>query len=238
MLLVAVVNHEHTAGAAALVRGFAPHADVLAIDSGSKLAEGERDLFALRLPNVYYSGLINAACEAASGMPDKEVLYFICSDVAVDDCGRAAELARRAFADPRLGLYAPSANESGHPQMLHRGSGGLRPAAFVEGFCFAVRLSLLAQMCPVDVSVNRLGWGLDKYLGYLALRAGLETAVDDRLTVRHRGICGYSTREARQQHDAWFAGRSRAARRFQALSSVSWCKTNPGLRLLKALPWS
>jgi len=233
-LLVAVVNHEQQAGARRLVEAFRPHATVIALDSGSRLAPHERALFDACLPNVYYAGLLNEAVRALAAAPAREILYFVCSDVVVPDAARAVRLACDAFADPRVGVYAPSATRSGHPQMLARG-GGLREAAFVEGFCFAARRDVLAALCPVDLSENRLGWGLDRQLGYLALRAGLRSVVDHRLTVVHEGSSGYDTAEAGRQRDAWVATLEAPARRFHWLASQAPLKGFVGAHLLRVL---
>lgn len=235
MMLVAIVNHECNDGAVALVNGFRPYADVVAIDSGSNLEEQHDGIFDLKLPNVYYSGLLNVAYEEMRRRPAHGVLYFICSDVRIDDFAAALAYAEEAFQDPRTGVYAPSANTSAHLQMLCKHTETLRPAVFVEGFCFATRVSLLQKLCPVDTHVNRLGHGLDIYLGFLALQAGLRCVIDDRITVVHPGESGYDQPEARRQRHAWIARQGGAAKRFHRLAGWTPCKTRFGLRVIQGL---
>jgi len=237
-VFVAIVNHDCNEGAAALVQGFRPHGPVAAIDSGSRLEPRHEALFDVRLPNVYYVGLLNEAVRLARLRGERRALYFVCSDVRFRDCGAALRRAEEAFRDPRIGVYAPSATASSHAQMRWRGSGRLRPAIFVEGFCFAARLALLEEMTPVDTSVNRIGWGLDVYLGFLALRRGMRSVVDDRITVEHPRTSGYARQEARSQRDRWFERQDPRARRFQRLTGNTLAKTRVGYELVSRLPWS
>ena len=237
-MLVTIVNHQYNDQAVELVKGFRPQAEVIAIDSGSTLDERHNPFFDLKLPNVYYSGLVNAAYQELSDRPNHAILYFICSDVRFDDFASTIAYAKSAFEDPQVGVYAPSVNISGHPQMLCHQTGDLRPVVFVEGICFAVRLSLLEQLCPINTEVNYLGWGLDVYLGFLAMQAGLTSVVDDRLTIYHQADCGYDTAQARQQRDRWIAQQSQSAQRFQKITGFKPLKNRLGLWLLQRMNWA
>lgn len=235
-MLVAVVNHNMNRHAGELAAGFAPLVPVVTIDSGSRLASGEREIFDIILPNVHYSGLLNEAGAQAQARQET-VLYFVCSDVEFDDYSFAISCAKEAFADRSVAVYAPSVNASSHASMLNKRSGGVRSVCFVEGFCFASRVSALREMTPVDLAVNRIGWGLDVYLGYLAMKRGRRSVVDDRVLVRHPVPSGYSKSEARSQRDRWFDLQSPAARRFRLLTGnrLSHSRYAPGI--LKCLRW-
>ena len=169
---IVTINHNCTSRVKEHRKGFSPHCNFFAIDSGSDLKPDEKEYFDQLLPNVYYSGLINAAYEQFKEQSDDFVVYFVCSDVEFSNYQKAVEGVQQAFADPQIGVYAPCANASSHKQMISGNGKGLREVIFVEGFCFAVRLGLLRQMCPVDLSVNKIGWGLDIFLGYLAIKNG------------------------------------------------------------------
>ena len=235
-MLVSIVNHEHNDEVITLVNGIRPYANVFAIDSGSKLKdERHRQIFDLILPNVYYSGLLNAAFDEITKHQKNSILYFICSDIRIDDFEAFIACAREAFQNPKIAVYAPSVNDSAHPQMLCRHTNKIRKVTFVEGMCFAVRTSLLRQLCPIDTRVNQLGHGLDIYLGFLALQSAHHSVVDDRIMVTHPQISGYDQVEARRQRDAWFAQKDKAARQFHNLASWTPFKTPLGLLILKAL---
>jgi hypothetical protein len=237
-MLIAILNHGHTAAALALKRAFAAHAPTVALDSGSTLTAAERAGFDVALPNVYYSGLLNAVAELAAPLGDGEPVYCWASDVSHSDPAQVLARAQEAFADPAVGTYAPSAWYSGHPQMWQKRTGRLRRVLFVEGFCFATRAGLLRQLCPIDTTMNSHGWGIDIHLGYLTRGAGLASVVDDRLRVEHPRSTGYSATTAARQRKAWAARLPRGARWFHRLASIDLFKRGPGMRVVLALPWS
>lgn len=236
-MLFIVLNHRHNDAAIRLKTAFSPYADVLAIDSGSDLSPTERPHFDIALPNVYYCGLLNAATRAAQNRADDEIVYLWSSDVSHQSPADVTRRATEAFADARIGTYAPSAWFSGHPQMWNKHTGTLRRVLFVEGFCFATRVGLLRALCPIDTSVNTMGWGVDIQLGYLTLRHARRTVVDDRIEVRHPKSTGYSTTIAHQQRVAWTAQLPPSARRFHLISQKSWSKRRPFSAWLCKCPW-
>jgi hypothetical protein len=236
-MLLAVINHGLSGQALALKRAFAPHTPALAIDSGSALTSVERAAFDLALPNVYYSGLLNAVATASANLPADEPVFIWCSDVTAPDYERACALAADALARPDVGTYAPSAWYSPHRQMWNRRSGALRAVTFVDGFCFATRASLLRQLCPIDTKRNRLGWGLDVQLGYLTRHARLRAVVDDRLEVRHPQSTGYSRPAAGRERGAWQAQLPREPRWFHRLARHKLNKHPLTMRLILSFPW-
>jgi hypothetical protein len=234
MLLVAVGNHEHTEAALRLKQSFAAHAPALAIDSGSRLSAAQARGFDQVLPNVYYGGLLNAAVRAAQDARANHLL-FLCSDVSVAAPEALVNAARQALSRPDIGVYAPHCETSGHRQMRKRAEAGLHRAFFVEGFCFAARLELLTAMCPVNLELNGLGWGLDIMLGYEAFKRGMACAVDDALGVQHARGTGYDVARARRMRRRYVATRPLAARFFHRAASFSLAKTRLGYGMLSRL---
>lgn len=240
-MLIAILNHERNDQTVELVKGFRPYADVIAIDSGSNLEDRHRSFFHVAFPtNIHYSAQINAAYTVALEQSQQKTVFFITSDVGVSDYEKAVQLASEAFRQSDLGVYAPSTTRtgSGHPQMWNRGSNRLRRVVFTEGFCFAARLTVLQRLCPIDTAVNRIGWGVDVYLGYLALQTGLASFVDDRIIVTHPLETTYSVTEARRQYRNWFAQHPPSARFFRWLTGIGFMKTDTGARIVHSLPWT
>jgi hypothetical protein len=81
----------------------------------------------------------------------------------------------------------------------------MRCTNFQEGWFHLVRMDLLEQVCPVDVSLNRLGWGIDLALSHYARISKLLVLVDDRIRVVHPGGSGYNKEQALLQMRAWHA---------------------------------
>ncbi len=236
-MVVAILNHALTEQALALKRTFSALARTLAIDSGSTLTPDQRAAFDLALPNVYYSGLLNAVAEQTEMLPPDDPVLVWCSDVTCDDYARTCAVIREAFAGSHIGIYAPCSTHSDQPQMLNRRSGGMRRVTFVDGFCFAVRSSILQQLCPVDTRLNRRGWGLDVQLGYIARHHGWHVVVDDRLQVNHPRSTGYSRTDAWRERGQWQAALPPASRLFHRLARRSFAKRPLTMRLMLALPW-
>lgn len=202
-MLVSIVNHNCNAEAIALRGAFAAHAKTVLLDSGSRLTPIERQQFDECLPNVYYGGLLNRTAEIARARPADMPVLLVCSDVGVPDAWHLLDCMKNAFADPKVMVWAPSARVKSFPHMVPHGTGGIRRVSFADGFCFAARRCLFDLVCPVDVSVNRIGWGPDVQFGYLAAISGGRCVIDDRVEVRHADGAGYDTTEASKQYLAW-----------------------------------
>lgn len=231
-----VINHGRVREALALRDALARHVSTLAIDSGSHLEAGEAARFAAVLPNVYYGGLLNASVEACADLADDDVLFLVASDVSVPEPGRTLQLLLDAFVKPRTGVWGPSATGATFPDQANHGRGGMRPVAYVEGFCLAARLGLYRALTPVDLEVNRLGWGLDVHLAYLARMCGQEVWIDDRVTVHHSAGSRYDHHDARRQMARWLATQGRGARAANALLLRPWMHSALGSAFVYLLP--
>lgn len=211
-MLTVIINHEHNANAVELRLAFEAHGPVKLIDSGSTISVDDRRHFDDCLPNVYYTGLLNRAAELAAGLPATDPVLVICSDVEISNPGELLACLRSAFTAPGHAVWAPSSRGSDLPQMWPESGGGLKRVSFVDGFCFAARRELLTTLCPVDLAVNRLGWGLDVHLGYLATRQRHYSLVDHRVSVHHPLGSGYSDGAATVQWETWASTLPRSAR--------------------------
>ncbi len=199
---VVIVNHGDLQGTRRLKEAFQPHIPVYTIDSGSPDPHG-LEFFDLRLPNVYYGGLIRTVANRVDSRPPEDWILFICSDVRVPTPKLAVRRLEVAFADPSVLVVAPACPQTGHPQMKPLRKNCLRPVPFVEGFCFAARIPIWHRLQDFALEENPIGWGIDKLFGYLALKAGGCSAVDHGWEVEHTGTSGYDTRRARHMMEAW-----------------------------------
>jgi hypothetical protein len=225
---VVVINHGLAEQALALRDAFARHVSALAIDSGSRLDAAQAARFTVALPNVYYSGLVNAAVAACADLADDGVLLVIASDVTVPDPGLAIRYLGEAFSHPRTGVWGPSATGGTFPDLANHGSGGLRAVAFVEGFCLAARLGLFRAFTPVDRGVNPFGWGLDLHVAYLARMRRRSVWIDDRVVVHHAA--------ARAQRERWATTLDHGASHAHAVLLRPWLHSRRGAWLLRFLP--
>ncbi|MBI5330553.1 MAG: hypothetical protein HZB71_08075 [Betaproteobacteria bacterium] len=235
-LRVVVINHGLPGPTRDLKGQFSPLAETLALDSGSTLSEDEQAVFDRLLPNVYYSGLVNAAVEQCADLADQDVLFLTCSDVRFDAPDQVLRRAREAFTGNTVGVWAPASSGTNFPSIRNAHSGGLREVAFLDGFCLAARLAHWRALAPVDVSVNRLGWGLDIHLAYQARRAGQRVTVDDRVQMHHTLGSGYSNEEAWRQLRRWVKTLDRPARLAHRLLFAERMQHRPWTWLLQKTP--
>lgn len=203
-ILCCIFNHNDNVHAGEWAQRLSPHFDTVILDSGSS----PRCTHPLSVPldNVYYSGLMNEAFRRG-----KEGGYgwvmVVTSDLRIS-AGNSEKLIKamkQVSASFNIGLYQPSTAWRGRslPQSRCHFTGGMRRTNFQEGWFHMIRMELLEKVCPIDVTVNRLGWGVDLALSHFARMEKLLVIVDDRIRVVHPGGTGYNKEEALRQMRAW-----------------------------------
>lgn len=205
-ILCCIFDYNDHAHASAWADRLSPYFDTLILDSGSNPRCGHP--LAVPLDNLYYSGLMNESYARAK-QGDYGWVAVITSDVQISDgdVPRLAEAMRYVATTYNVGLYQPSTAWRGRslPQSRCHFTGGMRSANFQEGWFHLVRIDLMGKVCPIDVSLNRLGWGVDLALSHFARLEKLLVLVDDRIRVVHPGGSGYGREEAERQMRAWHA---------------------------------
>ena len=205
-ILCCIFNYNQNAGAIAWAARLHPVFDTVILDSGSSPACDHP--LAVHLDNLYYSGLMNEAFRRG-----KEGGYgwvmILTSDLEISPkhTERLLSGMKDISRSVNVGLYQPSTAWKGRslPQSRCHWTGGLRHANFQEGWFHLIRLDLMEKVCPVDVSLNRLGWGIDLALSHYARVNHWLILVDDRVRVVHPGGSGYNREEALRQMRAWHA---------------------------------
>jgi SAM-dependent methyltransferase len=152
------------------------------IDSSSPQPPRTADLV---IPNNYYPGILRKAQEVLKES-EEDWLFFISSDVEVDNFQDISLLFRLASKNRELGIVAPSVSKGStfsFSLQSQQPYSQLREVGVVEGFCFLVRRDLFLELSIPET--NRLGWGLDIELCFLAYKSGLKVVVDDRFKIFH-----------------------------------------------------
>jgi hypothetical protein len=193
---VCIINHEKNENARKLRDLFSRDFDCVVLDSGSS----EKDESFVLLDNIYYSGLFNRAVEETQANR-KEWLFLICSDVEIEE-SEYWKIARRMenqsqFID--VGVYSPSSHGRSHHFCKSQHTRKMRDVPMVEGFIFMARIDILKKMYPVDLVLNKLGWGLDAMKGFLCHQNGFRCVIDDSILVYHPAESGYDGGEAMNQ---------------------------------------
>lgn len=193
--IVVIVNHNYNDNAIMLKMMFSKHIDTIIIDSGSDKVDDEFDI---KLPNVGYSGLFNKAFEVAV---EKKVdgLLFICSDVCIKKNQTKQIVEKINKLDLReIGVYSPSSRGQSHTHCKKKGD-NIRDVVFVEGFIFYASMDILKEVYPVDLEINKLGYGLDVHKGLICLNKKKRCIIDDSIEIYHREGTDYNTNTASVQ---------------------------------------
>ena len=134
---------------------------------------------------------------------------------------------------PEVAVYAPSATHATHHHMNNLKSNTIRKVTFTDGFCFVMPKEYLDDICPIDLSVNKIGHGIDMYMGYLSMKNNRCAVVDDKITVNHPNGSGYNDKQARIGRDQWYATKSKAAQVYHYWISIDILKNRFGYYVLK-----
>ena len=201
-ILCCIFNHNANEKAVRWWERLSPHFETLILDSGSQppcLHEG-----ALNLDNIYYSGLMNKAYELLL-QRDYRWLMIVTSDIETDapNTERLVAAMQDITRTANVGLYQPSCALSLHGRALHQSlchyTGRVRKVNFQEGWFHLACREVLDAALPVDLSINRLGWGIDLVLSYYAREKRMLVLVDDRIRVVHPRGSGYNRDAALEQ---------------------------------------
>ena len=198
-ILVCITNHNDNDNAKKLKKEFSEHIDTIIIDSGSN---EKLDEFDLNFDNLYYSGLYNESVNQCL-IRNKEYLYFIASDVFIEQVSSIVEIIKNLNSD--IYLWAPSSKGQSHQHCKNRNTNSYRNVAYLEGFTFLVNIKVCEKFYPIDRNSNFYGYGIDILLGYYTINEFKKLCVvDDRVEVYHREGTGYNQSTALKEMYNWF----------------------------------
>ncbi len=151
------------------------------------------------LPNVYYSGQWNEALRLLDG----GAMFLISSDVSVRCPARLLRRMQRfydRFGD-QAGIYAPNVwwtPWTYDPALLPDLGGGLKKVVATDSMAWCVAASVARAVGPVDLNVNKIGWGIE-------VLAALRCEEQRRLVARD-----YAIKLAHPRSSAYDRGRADA----------------------------
>lgn len=196
-ILCSIVNHNCNGNTAVLRKNLSVHFDTIVFDSGSDKQES----YFVSLGNVYYSGLLNHSFQCAKKL-GYEYLFMICSDVQFEMAEIEKMVASLRETELKgVGTYSPCSRGRSHQFCKKEFERGLRAVPFTEGFVFLSSLKVLEEFLPVNLDINRYGWGLDIAKGYYTRKNNLLCVIDDGVQVYHPESTGYSNEKA--ENDMW-----------------------------------
>jgi hypothetical protein len=134
----------------------------------------------------------------------KDYIFFICSDVTIDkvNYSKMIEKIKNNKIPQNFGVYSPATIGKchNHCKPMNR---NIRKVPFVEGFFFFTKKNILDNFLPVDIHINKLGWGLDIAKGFFSETNNLSCYIDDNIIIKHPEGTGYSSDDAMIQFKTW-----------------------------------
>jgi hypothetical protein len=234
-LAVIIFNHAQNSDAISLKKRFREEIDTFIFDSGSVISSEEEGHFDKVCDNIYYNGLINITNTFLHENGYKFGL-IVTSDVQIDDIGLLLKRIKVCFGQGSMvGVYSPSVAEGFHAHTVHNPQKELERVTFTDGFCLAFRNDILRQLCPIDVDINKYGFGTNRMLGYYCLKLGYEVVIDHKLKVIHPFGSGYNTKKAVQAMHNWIKTFSFYERLFYKVASKNIFKNDFGLFLCQKI---
>jgi hypothetical protein len=201
----------HENRAAELERKIREHVPVTVINSEEQLAEDRPGWIHLD-DSAYFSAQWNKAVELFKG----DVLFHIQADADLDDFGALFAEARRLFAQYPLGIYEPNVDFTRH--RYHRSKlQALEPDLLKipvsDCTCWFVSAEVVRSMNPIDLSINRYGWGVSRAVTASCTAGGRLCVRDYRFLVRHPRGTGYPDARSWTEHLAYMRTLSRQIQR-------------------------
>lgn len=222
-ILVCITNHNCNENAIDLKSKFSKHFESIIIDSKSI---EDSNHFDIKLENVYYTGLFNESV-AECKRRNKKYLFFIASDVYYDNINNIKDIVLDINDD--IYLWAPSTKGQSHEHCKNMNTDGVRDVPYLEGFTFLINIEVCDIIYPVDINLNKFGYGIDILLGYNTIfNYKKRCVVDDRHEVYHKEGTGYDQMKALQDMYNWMMNNfNEDVRNYTVLYSKS-----PGYKVL------
>jgi len=135
-----------------------------------------------KFPNIYYSGQWNEALKLLTG----DVIFIINSDVKVNSFDKLINKMENfydKFGD-KSGLYSPNhywTPWTYNPVLLEDIGDGMKKVPVTDSTIWSVCADIAHKVGPMDLNVNKLGWGLEILSAYYCF-------LEDRLVVRDYSI--------------------------------------------------
>jgi hypothetical protein len=148
----------HEARAAALEAAIRPHAPVLVINSEEDLTEVHPGWIHLG-ESAYFCAQWNKALE----LFDADLFFHIQADAHSDDFGDLFARALDLFERYEIGILEPHVDHSDfsfNRRLLRTLEPGLQEVPMTDCTCWFIHGKLLRRLPPIDLALNRFGWGV------------------------------------------------------------------------------
>jgi hypothetical protein len=195
--------HPHEEQAAELERDIGKLVPVTVINSQERLSR-PRDGWVHLDDSAYFSAQWNNALAAFEG----DVLFHMQADARCDELERLLERATPLLARGDIGVYEPNVDFTVYRYDRSRLE-KLGEQTFVvpitDQTCWLVTAGVLRDLPPVELHLNRYGWGISAAVAAVCRLQGKLCVRDYEIAVAHPKTRGYPSDVAAAQRDAYLA---------------------------------
>ncbi len=194
----------HEARAAALEAALAPLVQRVSVINSEEGLEAVHPEWIHLGEQAYFSAQWNEALARFDG----DLLLHIQADAWCDDFPGLVRRALDLFQRRPVGILEPKVDFTDFEydaRRLRPVEPGLAEVPLTDCTCWFIEASILRAFRPVDLSLNRFGWGICAVMAALCLQRGRLCLRDFSLRVHHPRRRGYSSWAATQERAAYFA---------------------------------
>lgn len=135
-----------------------------------------------KFPNIYYSGQWNETLKLLTG----DVAFILSSDIKINNKQLLMRKMERFYHkfENKAAIYAPNVwwtPWTYNPALLEDVGNGCKKVMSTDSMIWSLRSDLAFQVGPMDLSLNKIGWGIELLASWHAMR-------DNRLVVRDYSI--------------------------------------------------
>lgn len=184
--LFCIFNYKDNSNAEYLYSQISPYYVCRIIDCDSGIRPNLFGGDTICLPNVYYGGMMHKAIELARE-GDYDFLFFICSDVRIDEMNLRKMLSIIQNEDfKNVGVYSPSHCKESYTMPCWgycMNKNKRRKVPFVEGMMSLYKREVFEKIFPCNE--DKHGWGIDVAASFYAKKLDLKQLIDDRIQIYH-----------------------------------------------------
>jgi hypothetical protein len=151
---------------------------------------------------AYFSAQWNKAVELFNA----DIFFHIQADAEFDDFEALLAKTERLFEKYGLGACEPNVDYSS-VQYEKSSLPSIEPNVLVvpmtDSTCWFIAGEIMRKLPPIDLSINRYGWGIPRAIAALSRLSGMRIVRDYNFTVKHPRSTGYPLGAAMQQLKAY-----------------------------------
>jgi tetratricopeptide (TPR) repeat protein len=187
----------HEARAESLEKRLARLGDVCVINSEEQLSQPHPHWIHLD-DTAYFSAQWNKAQELFRG----DILFHIQADADCEEFEPLLQRAKTMFEKYNLGIYEPYVDYSDiqyEKAALRALEPDLFEVPFTDCTCWFIQRDVVRSLPPVDLSINKFGWGIPRAIAAQARLDGKRCVRDYQFTIKHPKRRTYPSFEAMRQ---------------------------------------